>query len=346
MDESTIIAERLRRQHLLERASTDEEYLELARLMQPIAPPAYSKPGNPPVLEARVCFDDSVLTGKLRRDRRLVKGRFLSGNVGYVFSDQLATYAVAFLRPLAGLNRVQQTVLDVVQRAGPVTIHQIKEETGLLSRQIVPALHRLQKAFLVYEDQIDSDWERAWYDFETEWPDTDLSEGDSVSALSTVIRNYLQVQVFATSRHVADWSGLPLRKVEEALLLLAQDNSIRRVRVAPGTDGWLLGDAPDSSQVPRQVIVLSQADLLVRSYASDLKRRFPGREILKYLLIDGRLIGAVIGHWRIGPHDVEDIEVQLPEEEAAGRMTEVLEVVSRIYHPPHNHIRRYARRLL
>jgi hypothetical protein len=34
-----------------------------------------------------------------------------------------------------------------------LTIQQIKEDTGLLVKEITPVLHRLQEAFLVYEDQ-------------------------------------------------------------------------------------------------------------------------------------------------------------------------------------------------
>jgi hypothetical protein len=36
---------------------------------------------------------------------------------------------------------------------GGLTPQQIKEETGLLNQEIMPALHRLQEAFVVYEDR-------------------------------------------------------------------------------------------------------------------------------------------------------------------------------------------------
>ena len=42
---------------------------------------------------------------------------------------------------------------------------QLKEESGLLVKEITPALHRLQEAFLIYEDQYDGEWDRGWYRF-------------------------------------------------------------------------------------------------------------------------------------------------------------------------------------
>ena len=65
---------------------------------------------------------------------------------------------------------VQEMVLYAIGGAGPLTPRQVKEETGLLNKEIMPALHRLQQAFLVYEDQVSDDWERSWYDFAEEWP--------------------------------------------------------------------------------------------------------------------------------------------------------------------------------
>ncbi|MCX6377124.1 MAG: hypothetical protein NTU88_14010, partial [Armatimonadetes bacterium] len=69
--------------------------------------------------------------------------------------------------------------------------------------------------------------------------------------------------------------------------------------------------------------------------------RFAGLEVLQYLLIDGDFLGAVCGHWRIGPHDVADIILELPAEERIARRDEIVEAVAWRYHPPSHHILRY-----
>ena len=63
-------------------------------------------------------------------------------------------------------------------------------------------------------------------------------------------------------------------------------------------------------ELPPSVFMLHRSDFLTKSHTSELKRRFGGQEVLQYLLIDGMFGGAVLGHWRIGPHDVDDIVVK------------------------------------
>jgi hypothetical protein len=80
----------------------------------------------------------------------------------------------------------------------------------------------------------------------------------------------------------------------------------------------------------------------VHASLSELKRRFAGLEVLQYLLIDGDLRGAVCGHWRIGPHDVDDIVVDLSPEECVARKAEIIRAVAWGYHAPSHRILRYA----
>ena len=60
----------------------------------------------------------------------------------------MALYRKLFAKPT--LEQLQ--ILELIQNAGPFNIQQIKEETGMLVKQITPILHRLQEAFLIYED--------------------------------------------------------------------------------------------------------------------------------------------------------------------------------------------------
>jgi len=88
--------------------------------------------------------------------------------------------------------------------------------------------------------------------------------------------------------------------------------------------------------------MLHRADPLVRANVSELNRRFKGLEVLQYLLIDGDFKGAVCGHWRIGPHDVDNIVVELDPDERESRKTEIIEAVAWKYHPPQHRILGYA----
>jgi hypothetical protein len=338
----SVLAERLRRQGLTQPLTEPTNYAALFRLLQPVSPIAYTRPGDPPRLVHRTTFDDGVETNAWRARRTIVKGRFLGGKVGYVFADDLELYANAFARPLARLTSVQRDVFEVVRREGPLTPRQIKEETERLSKHIGPALQRLQEAFLVYEDQVDDDWERAYYEFAAEWPAVQITQSQWAESARAVLRRFLESHVFATAEQFRDWSGFPSKQSGQ---LLAEMEHRREIvpHDLPGLgQGWLLAqdDELQSDGVPSGVFMLHMADGLVRSHATELKRRFGEHEVLQYLLIDGRFLGAVLGHWRIGPHDVDDIVVELPHQARDTRREAVLQAVQQVYRPPHHHVLR------
>ena len=66
---------------------------------------------------------------------------------------------------------------------GLLTIHQMKEYTGMLVKEIMPALHQLQEAFLIYEDQNEEQDERGWYKFGEMFPEVNLNRYSRTDAL-------------------------------------------------------------------------------------------------------------------------------------------------------------------
>ena len=115
---------------------------------------------------------------------------------------------------------------------------------------------------------------------------------------------------------------------------------LRPVRVEGLGDGWMLERdmALPNAVAPPSVFMLHKSDPLVHSHLTELKERFGELETLQYLLIDGRFTGAVVGHWRIGPHDVDDIALHLPKKEIDARRGEIVAEVAKMYAPPRHHI--------
>jgi hypothetical protein len=99
MNKKDIISERLKRQSLqepLSDSSTTEDYIQLFRLLQPVAPVFNSMPGSPPQLVHRTTFDDTFLTNDFREKHQLVKGRFQDGRICYVFEEDLGLYSSVY----------------------------------------------------------------------------------------------------------------------------------------------------------------------------------------------------------------------------------------------------------
>ncbi|MFC1716635.1 DNA glycosylase AlkZ-like family protein [Candidatus Poribacteria bacterium] len=343
MDSATILAERLRRQRLIDPLDEPDEYIELFRLLQPVSPVAMTMPGDPPKLVHRTSFDNGAIADRMREERLMVKGRFLGGGIGYVLTEDLELYANAFCRRLSGLNETQEIVLDAVVRSETLTPRQMKEETGLLNKNIMPALHRLQEAFLVYEDQVDSDWERNWYEFAAEWPEVVLNEDRREEAVTQVLLRFIQGHVFATMEQLKDWSRLPVKLLKSVISNMEESGVIVPKAVEGIGEGWIRDEDADLKpcEAPPSVFMIHRADILAKSHNSELKRKLGGQEVLQYLLIDGAFKGAVLGHWRIGPHDVDDIVVEVPAKERKDRREEILNAVAWGYSPPHSHILRY-----
>jgi hypothetical protein len=64
--------------------------------------------------------------------------------------------------------------------------------------------------------------------------------------------------------------------------------------------------------------------------------------VLQYLMIDGLLWGAVLGHWRFAPYDVEDIILELPARRRSALRDRILRIVREVYRSPRHEILRYA----
>jgi hypothetical protein len=311
--------------------------VELFRNLQPVAPLFYSYPGTPPRLIHRTIFHDGEVLDELRGERTIIKGRFQKGRVSYVLAEDLQLYATAFRKPLADLNDTQQRVLDVVQEIGPANTDQIKEVVDqdggepLLKKQIMPALHRMQEAFIVFEDQIETNWDRGWCEFAAEWPGVDLDAMLWEEAAEEVIRRFFHAMVFATFDQVRDWACWSVSKIKKLLARLEDEGRILPIEVKGMGEGWVLEHPDYDPEITPATWMIHRADYLAYAYTSELKARYKDFEVLQYLLVDGEFKGAVLGHWRIGPHDVEDVVVELPKKERGLRRAEILKAVLMVY---------------
>lgn len=182
-----------------------------------------------------------------------------------------------------------------------------------MNKAIMPALHRLQEAWLVVELQLDGDWGRPWALFESEWPEVDLRSWTQETAQAEVVMRKLATLVWATEPQLAAATGLGKTAVRRALGSCT--NRVEAVSMG-GEQGWLQTQDLDLEPLPpaRGVRFIHKADPLVQAYLPELKARFPG-ETLGFLLLDGELDGALMGHWRISEHPVDDLVIDRPDAE-------------------------------
>lgn len=328
MNKNKIISLRMERQHLTHKAD-ESEYISLYRDLQPGQNVYWNGFGDPPSLTFRADFDDIEFNRLRQSDRSLLKGRFAGGNLGWIMKDDFELFACLFCKPLDKPTEKQLVIKELIQREGPLNIQQIKEITGMLVKEITPVLHRLQEAFLIYEDQYDGEWDRGWYKFSEMFPDVNITKYTKTEALKIILQRFSYRQVCFNAEMVRSFYKLPAKIIKEAMASLASEGVIEETE-----NGWLLKKDIEllekyEPKPAKFVYAMHRNDFLVKSNEYWLKEKFkhPEHETLQYLLIDGEFHGAVVGHFRNGPYDLEDVILDLSAEEAAARKTEILEAV-------------------
>jgi hypothetical protein len=117
------------------------------------------------------------------------------------------------------------------------------------------------------------------------------------------------------------------------LNFLIESEQIVKIKINGLGEGFMRKKDLDLSNgsIKPSIFILDKSDFLVRVYMDELKQLFKGREVLQYLLIDGEFKGAVIGHWRIGPHDIDDVELNLSQEELEERKEDIIAAIRKGY---------------
>lgn len=319
--EKRLLALRMQRQHLV--APVDEAgYDALYRDLQPGMNMYWHGFGQPPELTFRAAFDDIGYNRERQASRKLIKGRFAGGNLGWIVPEDLSLFAALYRKPIRGfMDDVQSTIMTLIERLGPLNIQQIKEETGYLVKVITPALHCLQEAFLLYEDQYDGEWDRAWYRFEEMFPEHDLDQYTRAEALDIVLQRFAYRMAWFDTKMAKSFYKLPEKEIKLACARLAE----RGILTAADGGFMLTSDSEKISTLPEQplppVMTFHRNDFLIRALDHELRARFkPLYEALPYdhdpqyyVLVDGEFRAVSVGHFRYGPYEIHDIVCDSPD---------------------------------
>ena len=346
-----ILALRMEHQHLSRKAN-ETEYIDLYRDMQPGYSVYWNGFGDPPSLTYRADFNDIEYNRRRQSGRTLIKGRFAGGNLGWIVPEDLELFACLFCKPLTKPAERQSLLLDLLTREGPMNIQQMKEFTGLLVKEITPALHRLQEAFLIYEDQNDGEWDRGWFRFSEMFPEVSLAKYTKTEALKILLRRFAFRHVLFDGDMARSLYKLPAKDIKAAIEELLAEGTL-----VAAEGGYLLAAdaellkadgfrAAKSSGEYASVFALHRNDFLVKSNEHILKEKYPHSypDTLYYLLIDGEFHGAAVGKFRYTP-EVEDIILDLPDGDAAARKDEILNAVH-VLCGTNNPIKRYQGEVL
>jgi hypothetical protein len=346
LDRENINALRMKRQHLITKVSI-EEYDELFRNMSPVQTPYWCCPGDPPCIVHRTDFPDNDYNQRRRAKRAIVKGRFQNGSVAYIEQAELELFAAIYRKPIRQYTVIEAELIELLEHEGPMNIKLMKEMTGILVKDITPALHELQQAFIVYEDQTDNEWDRGWYLFETEFPDVDLKRHERNDAIKEVLQRFAKLNVLFDIDNVKSFYKLSIKDIAPALHELVDEGKLiiygdgEKEKYMLRSDNELLKS--DDFCNAGSVFVLQRNDWLVKSNEHWLKEKYrqADTDVLQYVFIDGGFKGAVLGHFKQGPYILTDVVLDIPEEQAVKRKEEILQAVYAVNSSKSRPVRKY-----
>jgi Winged helix DNA-binding domain len=325
------------------RGSSDTDYLEILRSLAPMRPSSHDFPGTPVCLfdrhEASDGASEKTVGERVRREGLVIKGRFQHGHIAYVPSDEMPLFIGAF-RKTKNIGWDEETVLETLQREGPLQKKDLGEVCGIKGKSLTGALQNLQAGFHVFEQQLETEWDNPWCAISTEHPDWLEGVPDQFEARLEVVKRFAQAHVFSSVQEVKDWSGFPGKDVAHMLELLLKRGDLKRASVEGWGEHYLASNFQGIS-LESCVAILDLGDPLVTAQISYLKNDFSKIPTLKYILIDGEICGAVEGRWGIKAYDVTDVHV--PKRAQKGKLKlEIVEKLRRHFPLPAQRILKFA----
>jgi len=342
-----IIYLRMQRQGLIEPVDASS-YEQLFRNMSPIPTKFWIEPGAAPTIEHRCDFNDGDANEFARRMRNIVKARFQGGRVGYVYQDELPLFAAAYNKPISHYTEVEMTILNLLHHEGPMSLKMMKEITGILNKDLAKAAQHLQKAFILFEDQVDKENDRAWFLLEDELDDLDFKKFDELQATEEIVRRFLMMNVMADTSMIKSFTKLSnkvLKKVIDGMLVAGK---VVQVEVRE-VEGYMLACDVDVVErvcetVPDQLLLLDMNDYLVKSNELALKKRFEKskHKTLGYIYKQGEIVGRLLGYFRFGPDDLEAIELDVDKTLQEAWKDRMIRLIEEVYEGQDNALKYYC----
>jgi len=342
--EEKIIALRMQRQYLTDKKANKEEYNQLFRDMSPVPVRYWSAPGDPPSISSRASFDDFKYNFNLRTNRNIVKGRFQNGSVGYVDLVELDEFEIfigLYKKDLGRLSRMQFELLDLIEHEDGIGVAGMKRATGYLVKNITPELHKLQEAFIIFEDQTDSEGDRMFFSFENTFPEINVKKYTQAESLKIVLKRFAKLNVLFDVYMAKSFYRLPLRDLQ----INFDDFVCYDDKYMLKSDfDYLNSSESDELKLEKSVIIMHRNDFLVKSNEHILKDKFKHDKygVLQYILIDGVFHGALCGNFKFGPAILEDIILDLSDDEKISRKDEILNAVYEHHDREASPLKRYC----
>ncbi len=312
---------RARRQYLAPeaRGHTPEDVFDILRALQPFQPTAGSIPGSAPHPRSRVVGYEDEWSQRWRLRNRLIKGRFMHGNVAYIARQDLALYAAAFRSPMRDpMPLPARRILGYLERHGPMPKSALRELTGLERGRFIRALTALNQAFEVMEIQREVDWDSPWDLYRRSFSGADFYVWKRIDAQTEVLLRFIKAFGVATVAEMVDWSGWPQRTIQMLLDGLRQVGAVVGVQIEGQVEpAYLASDDVEALEAVAPITafcaILPPNDPFVLPQWSRVKAHYQFERLpycLGVVVEDGEIVGAAWGHYKRRYAHIEEFNLE------------------------------------
>ncbi len=249
---------------------------------------------------------------RLRREGRILEGRFLAGRVRYVMREDAPLFASAYRQHR--LHEFDQGVLNLISDHDGLDMEQIVSRMGEERREVKEAVERLDRNLYVARKFTGSD---AWT---TKNVYVALDSGPPVEgAREELIRRFLRAYGPIPFSGVKGYTGFPYVEVEGILRRLEEEGTVTRILVRGTEDAemyLLTEELTDLESTPEgrptdPLRILSLYDPWIQPKWAEVTSRY-GEGWIFPVVKDGRLAG-MIEKWQMsGCLEIREVDLTDP----------------------------------
>ncbi len=262
---------------------------------------------------------------EMRREGRIVEGRFVKGKVRYAFKEDIPVFVGAYRTE--ELEEEEEEILEIIRR-GNDTIRQIKKKSDLKNDRVKEIVKKLDRNLYVMREYTGQDgWSST-----NKYKELDVEPMDSEKARKKIIERYLKGNGPASFSNIRYYTGFDSNEIESIISELLHKKKIKKLKVGSSQQEMYVksGEVEDLQKAEGgefdKFRILSKKDPYARPLWADIYRRYGDDWVFPFVK-RGEVVGG-LEKWKMSGcieirHLDLDDEAMLPEAlEAVDEMME------------------------
>jgi len=286
----------------------------------------FMEAGTPYDIFQRVSNFSLDVWKEMRKNKKIVEGRFVRGRVRYALKDDIPVFVGAYRTE--DLAEKEEKILDLIEKGEANTVREIKKKSELKDERTKEIIKKLDRNLYVVREYTGRDGWSSTNEYRT----LDVDPMDKEKARKEIIEGYLKGNGPASFSGIRYYTGFQTNEIESIISELLHKKKIKKLIVGSSQQEMYIyqDEAEDIHKAKGgefdKLRILSKKDPYARPLWADIYRRY-GDDWIYPLVKRGEVVGGVekwemSGCIEIRHLDLDD-EAMLPE--ALNSLDEMME---------------------